>query len=192
MLGFPKEVVIFDTEYTSWEGAMARNWSGPNEYREIVQIGAIRVETNTLEFTELDSLMWYGKPIKNPILSDYFKDLTGISQEIVEEEGTSLSEAVQKFYDWTDGATCFSWGLDGKDIEDNCALINIPFPFAEGQCKNMKDIFVEQGIKTEGYMSSTLVEAFGIKKIRRGHDGLDDARTIADALRLLAKQKRIS
>ena len=35
--------VFYDTEYTSWEGAMQRNWSGPNEHRELVQLSAIRV-----------------------------------------------------------------------------------------------------------------------------------------------------
>ena len=31
-----KEIIVFDTEYTTWEGAMARQWTGPNEYRELV------------------------------------------------------------------------------------------------------------------------------------------------------------
>lgn len=30
--------VFYDTEYTSWEGAMQRNWSGPDEHRELVQL----------------------------------------------------------------------------------------------------------------------------------------------------------
>ena len=29
--------VIYDTEYTAWEGSLARNWSGPNEHRELLQ-----------------------------------------------------------------------------------------------------------------------------------------------------------
>eukprot|EP01046_Picozoa_sp_COSAG06_P036352 COSAG06_NODE_3999_length_4675_cov_2.774194_1_plen_231_part_00 len=28
--------VFYDTEFTSWEGAMQRNWSNPDEYRELV------------------------------------------------------------------------------------------------------------------------------------------------------------
>jgi hypothetical protein len=35
--------VFYDTEYTSWEGAMQRNWSGLDEHRELVQLSAIRV-----------------------------------------------------------------------------------------------------------------------------------------------------
>eukprot|EP00959_Pyramimonas_sp_CCMP1952_P460150 9479398-Pyramimonas_sp.AAC.2 len=35
--------VLVDTEYTTWEGAHARHWSGPGEAREVVQIAAIKV-----------------------------------------------------------------------------------------------------------------------------------------------------
>lgn len=35
-----KHFVIFDTEYTTWEGAADRDWTGPGEHREVVQIGA--------------------------------------------------------------------------------------------------------------------------------------------------------
>ena len=45
MLNLLKEIVIYDTEYTTWEGAQKRNWSGPGEYREVVNIGAIKIET---------------------------------------------------------------------------------------------------------------------------------------------------
>src|SRR3989338_11023344 len=112
MFGLPPTIVVFDTEYTSWEGAQARKWSGPNEYREIVQIGAVRVDASTPDFKEVDSLLIYVKPVKNPTLSQYFIDLTGITQETVDTRGVTLAEAVQKFYTWSAGYTCYSWGLD--------------------------------------------------------------------------------
>ena len=39
----PNEFIIFDTEYTSWEGSLKRNWSNKNEYKELVAIGALHV-----------------------------------------------------------------------------------------------------------------------------------------------------
>ena len=39
----PEKFIIFDTEYTAWEGSQERNWSGDNEYMELVQIGALKV-----------------------------------------------------------------------------------------------------------------------------------------------------
>jgi hypothetical protein len=37
------DFVVADLEYTAWEGALARGWSAPGDFREIVQIGAVRV-----------------------------------------------------------------------------------------------------------------------------------------------------
>jgi hypothetical protein len=35
--------VLFDTEYTAWSGSHERDWSGPGEHRELIQLSAIRV-----------------------------------------------------------------------------------------------------------------------------------------------------
>lgn len=57
MSGLPNKIIIFDTEFTAWEGSQDRNWSRPNEFQEIVQIGALLVETK--DFTELDFQRFY-------------------------------------------------------------------------------------------------------------------------------------
>ena len=38
------EFVLFDLEFTAWEGSLERGWSEPWEAREIIQIGAVRVK----------------------------------------------------------------------------------------------------------------------------------------------------
>mgnify|MGYP003746969009 FL=1 len=40
------KAVIFDLELTSWPGINERNWSRPNEHREIIQIGAVIYRNN--------------------------------------------------------------------------------------------------------------------------------------------------
>jgi len=72
----PNEFIIFDTEFTSWKGSQERNWSGKNEYMELVQIGALKVKKgdNRLEIVEIFSI--FVKPKINPILSQYFINLT--------------------------------------------------------------------------------------------------------------------
>lgn len=35
-------IVVFDLEWTAWEGSKARGWDGPGEEMEIVQIGVRR------------------------------------------------------------------------------------------------------------------------------------------------------
>ena len=48
------QIVIFDTEYTSWDGAQESGWICENQYREIVQIGSIIVDWPSC--TVVDSL----------------------------------------------------------------------------------------------------------------------------------------
>ena len=36
-----KFVVVYDLEYTAWEGSLERNWRGLDEEPEIIQIGVI-------------------------------------------------------------------------------------------------------------------------------------------------------
>jgi hypothetical protein len=46
-----KEAVIYDLEYTTWQGAHERKWSGENEHREIIRIGAISIDSDNLQET---------------------------------------------------------------------------------------------------------------------------------------------
>ncbi|MES2953585.1 MAG: 3'-5' exonuclease [Patescibacteria group bacterium] len=180
----PPEFILFDTEYTTWEGTHERNWSGPNEYREIVQIGAIRIKGAAM--LEVDSCLLYTKPLKNPILSAYFTELTGISQETVEKEGLPFAAALDRFKTWCGETTLYSYGNDGTILEENCVLIDTRNPFSPSDFSDIRTVFEQNGIDTKGYISSTIVRAFGKEPTRRGHDALSDARLILDALHELA------
>ena len=90
------KALIFDLEFTSWPGSNERNWSLPEEDREIIQIGAIKIEL-TGKMRELDSFQILVRPLKNPILSDYFVDLTGITQDKVEKNGVLFPVALSQF-----------------------------------------------------------------------------------------------
>ena len=183
MTFLPPRFILFDTEYTAWEGSMARGWSNPGEYRELVQIGAVRVENQTL--AELDAFTIFAKPEKNPALSDFFITLTGITQEDVDRQGVRFPEAIQKFVVWTDDDPLFSWGGDAAILEENSGFHGLPNPFPPNRCADIRPLFRDAGIPTTGYASSTIVRAFGTEPARRAHNALNDARQILDALRLL-------
>lgn len=183
MFGSKEEIVIYDAEYTTWEGAHARNWSGTGEYKELVELGAILVETEN--FVERGSFQVLVKPVKNPQLSHYFTRLTGIEQETVDREGVTLAEALDRFARWVGDRDLYSYGPDDADIKRNCELIGVRFPFGPGRCFDIRSFFRENGIPAEKYMSSTIIEAFGKKSGRHGHDAVSDARAICDALREL-------
>jgi len=51
------DAIVFDTEFTAWQGSMERHWSGPGEFREIVQIGGISVDVATFAETGAFSVL---------------------------------------------------------------------------------------------------------------------------------------
>ena len=44
-----KKYIVFDTEYTAWKNSLQTNWSRQNEYKELVQISAIKVNNSIIE-----------------------------------------------------------------------------------------------------------------------------------------------
>lgn len=183
MLDLPEKIIIFDTEYTCWPGSLKRNWSGPNEYQEIVQIGAILADTK--KFIELDSLDLLIRPVKNPILSDYFIDLTGITQKDIGQRGIPYNEALLKFFSWCRDYPISSFGGDEEVLKENCGLINIPFLFSKSQFIDLIKVFKKYIPDADKYQSGAIMSAFGKKSIIRPHNALNDARILLDGLREL-------
>src|SRR3989344_6671912 len=179
----PEQFVLFDTEYTTWEGAQERKWTGANEHREVVEIGAIRVNGATLaEEESFDVLI---KPVRNTTLSVFFTELTGITQDRVERDGIVFPSAIRRFFDWSGELPLASWGNDPMMLAENCYLARIPFPFRPERFFDIRTVFGAGGIRADQYYSSTIVRAFGKEPDRKGHSGLNDSRTILDGLRLL-------
>ena len=51
-------LTIFDLEYTAWECSMARHWLAPGEFKEVVQIGAVKLDADSLAvLDEIDLLV---------------------------------------------------------------------------------------------------------------------------------------
>lgn len=189
MLELEPIIIILDTEYTAWEGSAERDWSGPNEYKEIIEIGAVKVETKN--FQEIETLQIFVKPRKNPELSDYIKKFTGISQSNIDTEGKDLAEALEKLSGWSKGVNFFSWGNEGEVVQGNCDLYGVKNPIEFSHFHDIRPIFKKHGIETKNFMSSTIVRAFGLEPSRTGHRAINDARTILDGLRELQKLLQI-
>lgn len=73
-------------------------------------------------------------------------------------------------------------------MQENAELIGIPFPKGLERWSNMRELFKAHGIDADNYMSSTIPKAFGEEPPPHGHDALNDARSILQALRALARQ----
>jgi len=186
-LALPERFVLFDTEYTAWEGSMERGWSRKGEHKEVIQIGAVKTSLATLAEESVFSILV--RPVKNPELSPYIIALTGITQERVNAEGVTLGEALSDFADFIGDLPAFSYGDDGAVIEGNCALTGTPYPFAQGRFQDIRPVItpllVGLGIDTERYSSGTLIQAFGKAPTLRAHDAVNDMRNLLAVLREL-------
>ena len=181
------KAVVFDLEFTSWPGSNERNWSLPNEDREIIQIGAVKIET-TGDMREVDSFQILVRPLKNPILSDYIVNLTEITQEKVEKEGILFPLALSRFINFIGEhpINILSNGGDEEVIEENCQIHNIPFLSIFKKSTDLKIYFSEVlGISRKNCTSGMLPELFGLNNHEKQHDALGDARSISQALRYL-------
>lgn len=185
MLNMPEKFIVFDMEWTAWEGSRERNWNRPGEYREIYDIGGVRVEGKDFEITDTFRRLIVLELVQE--LPLYNTDLTGITDEEVKKYGVPFDKAFQDFVVFAQDLDLYCWGKDGDVLAENCELKGAKNPFSLERFKNMREIFKQHGIPADDYYSSTIVEAFGQKNQYTAHQGLDDATNIVEALRLLQK-----
>lgn len=163
--------IIFDTEYTTWPGCLENGWQG-NQKKEIVQIAALKVSDQLDVIEEFNVLC---KPIINPVLSDYFIQLTHITNEKVKKYGESFLSAYKKFESFAGDDICYShaWGSDfsnesdGKIIKENILLNKISRP-KEIIYRNIAPLFAElyhkNNIKIQNQCSGEIAKLLGIEE----------------------------
>lgn len=167
----PETFIIFDTEFTSWEGSQERNWKGENEYRELIQISALKIKKkeNTIYISK--KLNIYVLPRINKKLSNYFIKLTGITQNTIDKQGIPFKKAIDMFYKFCKGKKeekykLFSMGNDYTVIKENLKLNSINkrsrFYKWKKQFHDIKPLFSEL-VDINNYTSGTLYKAFEIK-----------------------------
>lgn len=180
-----QEVVVFDTEFTAWRGSMERGWQGPGEFREIVQIGAVRIDVATLAETGAFSILI--RPKLNPVLSDYFVELTRITNERVAREGVDFGTGAKAFADFVGARRLYCYGRDDRILAANAARFGQPELWRNTSGVNLRQWLVEVGIALAGVSSGTLAKHVGAVSQGIAHDALVDARSLAEAVRYLVK-----
>jgi inhibitor of KinA sporulation pathway (predicted exonuclease) len=177
------EAIIFDTEFTAWQGSMERRWAGPGEYREVVQIGAVAIDVET--FAETASFSILIKPIHNPVLSAYLVNLTRITNQRLQNEGTDFHSGVAKFVEFIAGRRMYCYGRDDKILAANARLLEERTVWPRVPAFDLKDWLVEIGIPLAGVHSGALAQHVGSVAQGIGHDALVDSRSLAEAVRYL-------
>jgi inhibitor of KinA sporulation pathway (predicted exonuclease) len=179
-------ITIFDLEFTAWECSMARHWLAPGEYKEVVQIGAVKLDADS--FAVLDEFDILVRPRINPDLSPYFEKLTGITREIVARQGTDFAAAYARFLDFADGGPIAGFGHDERVLEDNIRLYGMTGAAPLPLFYDLRGWFAVQGIDPRGMHSCDIGPALGLPFAGQAHNALNDARSIAGAMAKMAAQ----
>ena len=174
---------VFDLEFTAWEGSMARRWLGPGEFTEVVQVGAVRLDPITLE--ELDWFDVLVKPRLNPVLSDYFVKLTGITNEAVAARGMDFDEAYRRFVEFAGGGRIIAYGRDDLILKGNLRLYGIADAPPLPPYTNVIPWLMAQGYDLRGLHACDVGPLVGAQMHGRLHNALDDARSVAAGIRTL-------
>jgi inhibitor of KinA sporulation pathway (predicted exonuclease) len=183
-----KKYVILDLEWTSWKG----NHCGNNQEKrkswqkkEIIQIGGVKFDKN---YKIIDKLNIYVKPIFNPILSDYIKNLTGISQKKLEKTGMIFAQSYKIFKKFCKGTKIFSNGDDNLIMKINLDYNNLID--RKLNIINIKKILNLKYKIPKKFIDSSMIHTFFGYKLKKNkmHNAMHDCLNV---LKVLKKTKFI-
>jgi len=173
------DFVVADLEYTAWEGSLANRWSAPGELREVVQIGAVRV-SRINGFREANAMSVLVRPTLNPILSDYFTGLTGITNADLDRESVSLTTALDLLAAFVQGLPILIHGGDNRVIDAECAEKSLDNPLADGDWRDIRPVV--ESVTGQTLMSADLPAHFGLPVLGGAHNALADSRALVQVL----------
>ena len=163
--------IIFDLEATCEK-------DDKNFRNEIIEIGAVKINEK-LEI--VDEFCSFIKPILNPKLTDFCKELTTISQEDM-DGADGFKEVLNRFINWVgeEEYILCSWGFyDKSQFKKDCELHNISTSWLKNHISlkhqhGKKIMGIEKGVGMERALNKAGLKLHGIH-----HRGIDDAKNIA-------------
>lgn len=174
--------VVYDLEFTAWDTSLVRKWMAPGEYKEVIQIGAVKLDAG---FNPLDTFNILVKPRLNSELSPFIQTLTGISNRAVQKEGVDFREAICRFAVFAGALPVISFGRDDLVLADNIRLYGLkdlpPMPCAV----DIRGWLMENGLDLRGLHACDVGPAAGVAFTGQTHDGLCDALSVAAGIRAL-------
>ena len=168
--------VTFDLEFTAWEGSLAAGWLRPGEFKEVVQIGAVKVDRSFAPIDRLDVLVL---PRLNPVLSDFLQELTGITNDEVRARGVDFAQAYEAFVAFAGSVPIMAFGRDDLVLGENLRLYGLkdlpPLP----RYLDIRHWLHGQGIDVRGLHACDVGPAAGVPFEGQPHNALCDALSIA-------------
>ena len=169
------ETILYDLEYTAWAGSKETDWSRAGEYREIVEIGALKITPSPMGLTVMGRFSCLVVPKRNPILSEYFTILTGITQVDLNMQGIEFARAFQGFLDFIGHtAPLLSFGADDEILIENLSLNHIACPLLASRFMNYRAPLCTALNISHATNSADLPEAINIPHKSDKHRAIGD------------------
>lgn len=191
-----KTAIVFDCEFLCVQGSQSRFWCGAIDPDPVIaQIGAVRIGLEA-GFSILETFKAYVTPVDRHgdkyALDPYFVNLTGITEEQIDQQGTSLQAALSGLENFSEGAGFWSWGKDELYmLAISCYIAGISPPIPASRFDNAVKLLLAAGMPVEDLArtpSNRLADYYGIDHpVLRGHDALDDALSVAYTLQHLLR-----
>lgn len=189
-----KQVVIFDTEFTTWEGAMEGGWNNPSQHREVFQLAAIRLEKGK-KWQNAATFECLLRPVLNPQLSEKAERLTGVTQQQLEERGLPTAQALEQFGGFMGQAAVVSNGQDINVLAETCGLQRLVMPFGPERFNSLRPqlyaaLEAEVGpFRRADYPSGRVYELLGLKlETSQVHNALHDVCSLAATVQALEER----
>lgn len=186
--------LVLDFEATCMEG---RRMSP----QEIIEWPVLKVNSRTWE-TE-STFHQYVKPQVHAELTSYCTNLTGITQDMVDNQ-PHIEEVLKKYDEWMkkEGllggktkfayVTCGDWDLKTM-LPNQCGHFKLPVPEHMKQWINIKKEFVEftGSVYPKGNDLVIMLDYFKLPLVGRYHSGIDDVANIARILKHMGENGHI-
>ncbi len=181
-------LVVVDCEATCWrDDSLPKHMLPGREKSEIIEVGVCLLDLQTLEIGDSRSI--FVKPVEEPILSDFCRELTGITQEQV-DSGVDFAEAcriLRKEYDTKNRSWASYGAYDANIFQRECSRKNVSYPFGKFHINVKADVEV---ILDKTVSMDEALKEFGLTLEGRHHSGKDDAWNIAKIYRLIIERNR--
>ena len=182
---YDKGILVIDLEATCWEGSKPPAGMGS----EIIEIGYALLSLSTYEINQYGGI--YVKPVMSTV-SDFCFNLTGITQQLLDEYGVSLSSAFgflvhdlrSRNLPWA------SYGFyDKRMIDQVCKKNKWQSPLDNSHI-NVKALFPLAFNLTKEVGLDKALSIANLEMIGKHHSGKDDAHNIARLLGIILKKLR--
>lgn len=164
-------IVCFDLEMCCWSE------NGVGTTGEIIEIGL--AEIDLVQGEVVKRAQYYVKPEKDEV-SNFCRELTGITPRKVEKQGRPLASVIQSMLKNFGGANKIyaAWGRDDLILRQECEQKQVPFPFKE--FINLATLYrVQNRLKEKRIGHRQAQENKGIDWDGRQHSGYVDAYNLA-------------